>query len=106
MTVIKSGRYKDILSAFRELSPEERQLIQEIIDSSYRKFLKDVARGRQMSESDLEPIADGRVMGGESALKYKLVDALGTFEDALDKARQLSKLSEDAPVYDETRTPF
>ncbi len=106
MTVIKSGRYKDILSAFREISPEERQLIQEIIDSSYRKFLKDVARGRQMSESDLEPIADGRVMGGESALKYKLVDALGTFEDALDKARQLSKLSEDAPVYDETRTPF
>ena len=79
MTVIKSGRYKDILSTFREITPEERQLIQEIIDSSYRKFLKDVARGRQMNESDLEPIADGRVMGGETALKYKLVDALGTY---------------------------
>lgn len=106
MTVIKSGKYKDILSAFREISPEERQLIQEIIDSSYRKFLKDVARGRQMSESDIAPIADGRVMGGETALKYKLIDVLGTFEDSLDKARQMAKLSEDAPVYDEIRSPI
>lgn len=106
MTVIKSGRYKDILSTFREISPEERQLIQEIIDSSYRKFLKDVALGRNMNESDIEPIADGRVMGGETALKHKLVDMLGTFEDAVDKARQMAKLSEDAPVYDETRSPL
>jgi protease IV len=106
MTVIKSGRYKDILSTFREISPEERQLIQEIIDSSYRKFLKDVALGRNMNESDIEPVADGRVMGGETALKYKLVDMLGTLEDALDKARQMAKLSEDAPVYDQLRSPL
>ncbi|MBN1498297.1 MAG: signal peptide peptidase SppA [Spirochaetes bacterium] len=101
MRVIKSGRYKDILSSFRDISPEERQLIQEIIDSSYRKFLKDVARGRAMNESDIQPIADGRVMSGETALKHKLVDMLGTFEDAVDKAREMAKLSEDAPVYDE-----
>jgi protease IV len=106
MTVIKSGKYKDILSTFREISPEERQLIQEIIDSSYRKFLKDVALGRNMNESDIEPIADGRVMGGETALKHKLVDMLGTFEDAIDKARQMAKLSEDSPVYDEVRSPL
>jgi protease IV len=106
MTVIKSGRYKDILSTFREISPEERQLIQEIIDSSYRKFLKDVALGRNMNESDIEPVADGRVMGGETALKHKLVDMLGTFEDAMDKARQMAKLPEDAPVYDESRSPL
>jgi protease IV len=104
MTVIKSGRYKDILSSFREISPEERQLIQEIIDSSYRKFLKDVARGRNMNESDIQPIADGRVMSGETALKHKLVDMLGTFEDAVDKARKMAKLPEDSPVYDEGKS--
>jgi protease IV len=104
MQVIKSGRYKDILSSFRDISPEERQLIQEIIDSSYRKFLKDVARGRNMNESDIQPVADGRVMSGETALKHKLVDMLGTFEDAVDKARKMAKLPEDSPVYDEGRT--
>ncbi len=106
MNVIKSGRYKDILSTFREISPEERQLIQEIIDSSYRKFLKDVALGRNQNESDIQPIADGRVMSGETALKYKLVDMLGTFEDAIEKARQMAKLSEDCPVYEEMKSPL
>jgi protease-4 len=104
MNVIKSGRYKDILSSFRDITPEERQLVQEIIDSSYRKFLKDVALGRNQSESDIAPIADGRVMNAETALKHKLVDMLGTFEEAIDKARQMAKLPEDSPVYDEART--
>lgn len=106
MNVIKSGRYKDILSSFRDISPEERRLIQEIIDSSYRKFLKDVAKGRNMNESDIAPIADGRVLSGDAALRYKLVDQLGTFEDAIDKARQLSKLSEDSPVYEDAGSPL
>jgi protease-4 len=106
MNVIKSGRYKDILSTFREITPEERRLIQEIIDSSYHKFMKDVAKGRMMNESDIAPIADGRVMSGETALKYKLIDMIGTFEDAVDKARQMAKLSEDCPVYDEVKSPL
>ncbi|HOT45035.1 MAG TPA: signal peptide peptidase SppA [Spirochaetota bacterium] len=106
MNVIKSGKYKDILSSFRDIRPEERELIQEIIDSSYHKFLKDVALGRNQNESDIQPIADGRVMSGETALKYKLVDMLGTFEDAIDKARQLAKLPEDSAVYEEMKSPF
>jgi protease-4 len=106
MNVIKSGKYKDILSSFRDMTPAERELIQQIIDSSYRKFLKDVALGRNQNESDIAPIADGRVMNGETALKYKLIDGLGTFEDALDKARQMAGLSPDAPVYDESKSPL
>ncbi len=106
MNVIKSGRYKDMLSSFRDISPDERKLVQDIIDSSYRKFLKDVALGRNMNESEIAPVADGRVMGGETALEHKLVDLLGTFEDAVDKARELAKLPEGCPVYDEIRTPI
>jgi protease-4 len=105
MTVIKSGRYKDILSLYRDITPEERQMIQEIIDGAYRQFLKDVAKGREMSESDIVPIADGRVMSGDTALKYKLVDMIGTFEDAVERARKEAKLDEDAPVYDELKSP-
>jgi protease-4 len=103
MNSIKTGRYKDIMSSFFDMTPEERTIIQELVNSSYRKFLSDVAKGRSMSVTDIEPYADGRIMGGETALKYKLVDGLGTFEEAIEKAKALAKLPEDAPVFEETR---
>ena len=106
MNVIKSGNYKDIFSSHRDITKEETQLLQEMIDTSYRRFLKDVALGRNQNQSEIEPYADGRVMNGETALKYKLIDAVGTFEDAVDKARELAKLDENSPVYDEIMTPF
>ena len=106
MNVIKSGRYKDILASYRDLSTEERRILQEMIDSSYKKFLKDVALGRNMNQSDIAKYADGRVMNGITALDYKLIDGIGTFEDAIDSARELADLSEDSPVYDDVRTPF
>ena len=106
MNVIKSGRYKDILATHRDITDEERRLIQSLIDSSYRKFLKDVALGRNMNQSDIEPWADGRVFSGEEALEHKLVDALGTLDDSLDKAREIAKLPADCPVYDNTGNPF
>ena len=106
MNVIKSGKYKDILATHRDITDEERKLLQSLIDSSYRKFLKDVALGRNMNQADIEPWADGRVFSGEEALEHKLVDALGTLDDALDKAREMAKLSADCPVYDSTGGPF
>ena len=106
MNVIKSGKYKDLLSSFREISPEERALVQEMIDSSYNKFLKDVSLGRNIPISDIQPYADGRVMNGETALKYKLIDEIGTFEMALARAREKAKLPEDAPVYDDVKNPL
>lgn len=106
MNVIKSGKYKDILATHRDMTGEERALLQEMIDSSYKKFVKDIAVGRNMSESDIMKIADGRVMSGSTALENKLVDQNGTFEDAIMKARELAGLSEDSPVYEENVSPF
>jgi len=106
MNVIKSGRYKDTFGMFRDMSQEEKNLIQDMIDSSYKKFLKDVARGREQNQSDIKPYADGRVMIGEKALQYKLIDMIGDFEDAINKAREIAKLPENSPVYDEGKTPF
>lgn len=106
MNVIKSGKYKDILSSHRDMRDDERELLQELIDISYKKFLKDVALGRNMNQSDIKPYADGRVFTGETALQYKLVDKIGTFEDAIDQARELADLSESAPVYEEKKSPM
>jgi len=106
MNVIKSGKYKDILATHRDMTSEERALLQEMIDSSYGKFVKDVAVGRNMSESDILKVADGRVMSGATALENKLIDQTGTFEDAIAKARELAGLDEDSPVYEESTSPF
>jgi len=106
MNVIKSGKYKDILATHRDMTNEERALLQEMINSSYGKFVKDIARGRNMSESDIIKIADGRVMSGSTALENKLIDQTGTFEDAVLKAKELAGLGEDAPVYEEATSPF
>lgn len=106
MNVIKSGKHKDILSSHRDISPEEKELLQEMIDSSYNRFIKDIAKGRNMNESDIIPVADGRIMNGETALKHGLIDSIGTFEDSIAKAKELAGLDEDAPVYEETSSPF
>ncbi len=106
MNVIKSGKYKDILSSYKDLSPEERDLIQQMIDSSYQKFLKDVSLGRNIPIADIEPLADGRVMNGQTAVEHKLADGIGSMEDAVIKARQMAKLPEDSAIYDEIKSPL
>lgn len=106
MTVIKSGRYKDILSTSRDITPEERVLLQTLIDSAYMQFLKDVSLGRNVPIDDIRPVADGRVLDGDMAVASKLVDAIGTYEDALAKARSMGGLAADAPVYEEVYSPF
>lgn len=106
MNVIKSGKHKDLLALYRDLSHEEFELIQQIVDSSYNQFLKDVARGRNLAISDIKSYADGRVMNGDTAYKYKLIDEIGSFEDAINKARKLAKLPPDCTIYDDDKTPL
>jgi protease-4 len=106
MNVIKSGKYKDILSSSRDMTDDEKSLLQSMIDSSYQQFLKDVSLGRNIPIDDIRPVADGRVMGGDAALEAKLIDAIGTYEDAIAKAKELAKLPEDAPVYENRENPL
>ncbi len=106
MNVIKSGKYKDILSSHRDVTPAERALLQEMIDSSYNRFVKDVCAGRNLEESAVRPVADGRVLNGENALEHRLIDQIGTFEDSIIKAKELAKLPEDAPVFRKKYSPI
>lgn len=106
MNVIKSGAYKDILASYRDLTEEERNLIQTMIDATYTQFLRDVSLGRNIPIDDIRPVADGRVMSGTQAVDAKLVNETGSFETALDKARKLAKLPDDAPVYDDVQSPL
>ncbi len=100
MNVIKSGKYKDIMSSSRNMTAEEQQIIQKMIDSGYRQFVADVAAGRGKTEKEILDVADGRIMDGTDAVKAGLADETGSFRDAVAKAGELAGLPENFPVYD------
>ncbi len=88
---IKTGPYKDIFSTFRELSEPERSLLQELLQSTYQEFITDVSKGRNMDLEVVRKLADGRIYTGKQAKDNKLVDALGTLDEAIADLRVLSR---------------
>jgi len=96
--VIKSGKHKDIASAFRTMKKEEREILQGVMDNVHEQFIKAVAEGRKIKLEELRKIADGRVFTGEQAITYGLVDELGTLEDAIKTAADLAGLKEEPEV--------
>ncbi|HVE72449.1 MAG TPA: signal peptide peptidase SppA [Thermoanaerobaculia bacterium] len=82
---ITSGALKDAGSPFRELSEGERQYFQNIVTQLHTQFVRDVAEGRKnkMKAEDVSRVADGRIFTGEQALGLKLVDRIGTIDDAV-----------------------
>lgn len=88
--VIKSGKNKDILSGYRSMTDEERKLLQSVVMDSYDQFFRVVSKGRKIRPQSLRTLADGRVFTGRQALKLKLVDELGDYEDAVATTARLA----------------
>lgn len=95
---IKSGKHKDIGSMTREMTPEERKLLQAMIDDSYEQFVGAVAQGRKMTPEQVKVLADGRIYTGRQAKENGLVDKLGDLQDAVDAAGEAAKLGKNPRV--------
>ncbi len=101
--VIKSGKYKDVGSAMKAMSDDDRQLLQEIINDSYKQFIADITAGRikrndlysvakkDLTAENLSKYADGRVFTGQQALSYGFVDGLGDINVAHKATMQMAK---------------
>ncbi|HBA71369.1 MAG: multidrug transporter [Geobacteraceae bacterium GWC2_55_20] len=83
---LKTGKYKDSGSPLRKFSPEDRAMLQSVIDNTHEQFIRAVAEGRKLPIDDVRKIADGRILSGEQAKGVKLVDRLGTLQDAIEEA--------------------
>lgn len=102
----KSGKFKDMLSGAREpeeISAEEKEMVQALIDETYEKFKRAVAEGRseakrlngregQALDRNWEEFADGRVLSGTEAFRLGFVDELGDFQTAVARARKLADI--------------
>ncbi|HEC21326.1 MAG TPA: signal peptide peptidase SppA [Chloroflexi bacterium] len=93
IVVIASGEAKDFGSIHRQMTDEERAYWQALTDEIYEGFVEVVAEGRQMSVEDVRALADGRVYTGQRALDLGLVDEIGYFDDAVEKAAELGGIS-------------
>lgn len=87
---IKSGKHKDIGSPARPMTPEERKILQALIDDAHSQFVVAISTGRRLPEERIRELADGRIYSGRQALEAGLVDALGDTQDALELAGKLA----------------
>lgn len=89
---IKTGKFKDSGTDTREMTEEERALLQAMVNDVLMQFKTAVSEGRKIPISDLENLADGRIFSGSQAKSVKLVDELGGLDDAVMDAAKLAKI--------------
>ena len=105
--VFKSGKHKDMLSLGKreeDITPEERKIVQDMIDETFERFKKIVQEGRDMDnrdtedgeslEEDWESFADGRILSGNMALAQGFVDELGDLDTGYERALSLKGISD------------
>lgn len=90
---LKTGKFKDVGSPARSMSEEEKAMLQSVIESTHGQFVRAVAEGRKLPEAQVREIADGRIFSGEQAVANKLIDRLGTLQDAVLEAGRLGGIS-------------
>ncbi len=90
IVTVKSGKYKDIGSYTRELTPEEKEILQSLINDAYEQFVNSIVEGRKIERERVLEFADGRIFTGTQGLKMGLVDRLGALEEAIKLAADLA----------------
>jgi protease IV len=89
---IKSGPYKDIMSPTRDMTDEERKILQTMINNSYEGFVKVISEGRGIPVEEVKKIADGRIYDGRQAKNLNLIDGFGYFDDVVENLKKDHKL--------------
>ena len=92
--MVKTNKFADFGAASRPFNADEIALLENYIGRGYELFRKRVADGRKLPVEKVEEIAQGRVWLGNDALGIKLVDGIGSLDDAVKKAAQLAKVDE------------
>jgi protease-4 len=103
--VFKAGEHKDMYAGFRELTPEEQAIMQDITDQLYNQFIQVVAKGRGLSEAKVRELATGQLYTGIQAKELGLVDELGGLDTAINEAAGLAGISHPEVEYYKPQTP-
>lgn len=96
--IAKSGELKDMGGDWRGLSDEEKEHVDNTIVEVYENFVDVVAKGRNLSLSEVKDIADGRVYSGTKAKEIGLIDDFGNLDDAIKVAAELGGIEGEPDV--------
>ncbi len=88
----KGGKYKDMYWGFRELTLEEEEIMQAMVDEYYEQFIDVVAEGRGLNKEEVRSLATGQLYSGTKAKELGLVDELGDLDTAINLALELAGL--------------
>ncbi len=101
VTTIKSGRFKDSGSMYRDMEEFEKTYWQELMDDVYVQFVSAVAVARNFELEQTYDLAEGKIYTGRQAYELGLIDTLGTYEDAIRIAADLSGIEGDPDIIKE-----
>lgn len=104
----KSGANKDIGANYKDMTDEQRSIMQSLVDDSYNRFVKAVMDGRKMDEATVRTLGDGRIYSANQAMENGLIDKVGSLDDAIDAMRNdcgLDTVDFESMVY-EQKTSF
>ncbi len=103
VTTIASGDYKAIGSFAKELTPDEEKMLRGVVDNIHSQFLQVVEERRHLTPETLTLIADGRILTGEQALGYHLIDEIGNLNDAIEIAAEISGIEGEPRIITERK---
>lgn len=86
---IKGGKFKDMGADYRNLTTEEKNMLQQMVNKEHENFISIVAENRKLDKNYVKSIAEGQVFTGSQAKELKLIDENGGKDQALDIAARL-----------------
>jgi protease-4 len=103
---IVSGEYKDTGTPFRELMPDEEQMLQELIDEIHIYFVEEVALNRNLSEDKVKELATGEIFTGAKSKEIGLIDEIGGFGEVTAYLENNLNTTIDYAVFEQERGLF
>ncbi len=106
--IVKSGKFKDTGSPFREPSEDDIKYIRDVVMKLYREFKEDVVRRRPSLKGKIDSVADGRIFTGKEAVSLGLIDQIGTFSDAITIAKKIAGIEGEPQIIwpEKKKIPF
>lgn len=95
MNVVKMGEKKTTASPFKKFTEDDKALLENLLKGAYERFKADIQsfRGSKLKQSTFAVVSDGRIISGQQALEFGLIDQLGTRDDAISKAAEFAGVS-------------
>ena len=93
MNAITSGKNKDAGAFYKQMTPEDRKLFQDVVNEMYEQFLDVIEKNRKnLSEEQIRTLADGRIYTAKQAYESGLVDGIAYLDEVLDRVKKNEKL--------------